>query len=454
VDVIEAGSPVISEDELESVRRIAREGLSADVCAFSRMKKEDVDAVLKAEATMVHLVIPSSKLHMEKKLKMSEEQVLANAIQLVEYSKENGLKVEVGLEDASRADMNFLLRLGKALREAGAERICYCDTVGIMTPERIRGVFEKLRVLEMPLSVHCHNDFGLATINSIEALKSGATEVHTTVNSLGERCGNASFEEVVMVLEELYGLRTKVKVEKLYELSTKVSRLTGIPIPPNKPVVGKNAFTHESGIHVDGLLKDPRTYEPYPPEKIGRERTIVVGKHAGRKAIEAILRENGIELEEESLKRLYQEFKRMASRGKQIYLSDLISFAESLTEEKSRRNLRLEELTVVSGNRITPTATVKLRMNGDEMMIASTGVGPVDAAIKAIEKAIKDTKVELEEYHVDAITGGTDAFVDVTVRLRKEEKSVFSTATGKDIVLASVEAFLEGLNKLIHQEGS
>ncbi|MDI3502998.1 MAG: (R)-citramalate synthase [Archaeoglobi archaeon] len=454
MDVIEAGTPVNSEEELESVRKIAREGLNAEVCAFSRMRREDIDAAVASEADAVHLVIPASELHIRKKLRMTPEELLTAAQEITEYARDSGLRVEAGFEDASRAEMEFLLELGKTVAESGAERICYCDTVGVATPEKIREDFESLLYLNTPLSIHCHNDFGLATINSIEALKSGATEVHTTVNGLGERCGNAPFEEVVMVLEELYGVKTGIKVEMLYELSKKVSRITGVSIPPNKAVVGKNAFTHESGIHVDGLLKDPRTYEPYPPERVGRERSIVIGKHAGRRALEAILRENGIELSEEQLQKVYQEFRRTAAKGGQMYLSDLLSLAESLTGKKSERELRLEELTVVCGNRITPTATVRLRINGDEVMVASTGVGPVDAAIKAIERGVRNAKVELEEYHVDAITGGTDAFVDVTVKLRKGERTVLSSAAGKDIVLASVEAFLEGLNRLVSRGGS
>lgn len=418
------------------------------------MRKEDIDAVAASEADIVHLVIPSSELHIKKKLRMTEEELLMNAGEIVEYARESGLRVEVGFEDASRSNIEFLLELGRTVTENGAERICYCDTVGIATPEKIREDFEALLYLNVPLSVHCHNDFGLATINSIEALKSGATEVHTTVNGLGERCGNASFEEVVMILEELYGVRTGIKVEMLNELSTRVSRITGVSIPPNKAIVGKNAFTHESGIHVDGLLKDPRTYEPYPPERVGRERNIIIGKHTGRRALEVILKENGMELDDEQLQRVYQEFRRIAARGRQIYLSDLLSLAESLTGKKSEMELKLEELTVVCGNRITPTATVRLRINGDEMMVASTGVGPVDAAINAIERSVRDAKVELEEYHVDAITGGTDAFVDVTIRLRKGDRTILSNATGKDIVLASVEAFLEGLNRLVSRGGS
>jgi D-citramalate synthase len=445
---------VISEEELKSIKRIVREGLRADICAFSRMKKDDINAVLSSEADIVHLVVPSSRLHMEKKLRASEEEVLYSAEELVEYARENGLKVEVGLEDASRAHLSFLLKLMRTVKNAKAERVCYCDTVGIMTPERIRELFSKLREVGIPLSIHCHNDFGLAVINSVEALKSGATEVHTTVNGLGERCGNASFEEIVMILEELYGIETNVKKEKLYELSMKVSRLIGISVPLNKPVVGKNAFTHESGIHVDGLLKDPRTYEPYPPEKIGRKRTIAIGKHAGRRALNALLIENGMELSEEQFERVYREVKSLTSRGRHVSLDDLLSLAESLTGRRAERDVKLEELTVISGNKITPTATVRLRINGDEMMSASTGVGPVDAAIKAIRDAIINANVELEEYHVDAITGGTDAFVDVSVKLRRDHKSVFSSATGKDIVLTSVEAFLEGLNKLISEGGS
>jgi D-citramalate synthase len=298
--------------------------------------------------------------------------------------------------------------------------------------------------------VHCHDDFGLATANSIAALRAGATQVHVTVNGLGERAGNASLEELLMSLESLYGYKTRLKTTELYPLSRLVSRLTGVPVAQNKPIVGENAFTHESGIHTHGLLADTRTYEPITPEMVGRERRIVLGKHAGRASVNLALKELGLEATDEQLSDILKRIKELGDKGKRVTDADLQAITDAVLEVNREARIRLQELTVVSGNIVTPTSSIKLSVDNQEVVEAGIGLGPVDAAINALRKAIgKLADITLEEYHVDAITGGTDALVEVWVKLSRGEHVITARGARADIIIASVEAVVEGVNRLL-----
>ncbi|NPB02368.1 MAG: 2-isopropylmalate synthase [Methanopyri archaeon] len=454
VDVIEAGFAAASEGEREAIRRIAAE-VDAEVCSMTRMVESDVDAALEADADSVHVVVPTSEVHVRKKLNMKPEEVPERAAEVIEYARDHGLVVEMSSEDGTRTDLDYLLEVFDACVEAGAERVGYNDTVGVMAPEAMYLAVSRLvdGLDGVVLSVHCHDDLGMATANSVAAVRAGAEQVHVTVNGIGERAGNAALEEVVVVLEELYGVDTGIEMERLPEVSKLVERLTGVRVPPNKAIVGENAFTHESGIHADGLLKDERTYEPIPPEKVGRERRFVLGKHAGTSVIRKKLEEMGIEVDEEQLVEIFKRVKRLGDRGKRVTEADLRAIAEDVLGRPSERFIDVEDFTTVTGKRTIPTASVIVELDGSRREAASTGVGPVDATIKALERALRDQGLEFElvEYRAEALTGGTDAITHVDVKLRDPETGevVHSGSTREDIVVASLEAFVDGINALL-----
>lgn len=452
VDAIEAGFAAASKGELEAIKLITKEKLKADVFSFARGLKSDIDAIIESDANAVFLVIPASDLHLKSKLGKTRNEILQITEECIQYAKDHGLKVEFGPEDATRSDNAFLKELIATSVNAGADIIAPCDTVGILTPEKAYAFFEDLtkEFPNVPFSVHCHDDFGMAVANSIAALRAGVKEVHATINGLGERAGNAALEEIVVTLKLLYNVDTSIKLDLLYETSMFVSRLTGVPVQPNKAVVGENAFAHESGIHTHAILKEPLTYEPIPPELVGRARRLVVGKHAGSKGIKAVLNEMGIHPDEEQLKDVFLKVKMLGDKGKKVTDTDLRAIAESIMGLPKQRPFKLEELTVVTGNKVTPTASVKLKVRGKTVMGAATGVGPVDAAINAVRKAISAVEpVRLDEYHVKSITGGTNAVVEVAVRLSKGDKTAAALGIHGDIVMASIEAMLSGMNFLL-----
>jgi D-citramalate synthase len=455
ISVIEAGSAITSEGERESIKAVANAGLNAEICSYCRIVKTDVDHALDCNVDSIHLVSPVSDLHIRTKIKKDRETVRQIAVEITEYAKDHGLIVELSGEDASRADLEFLKALYADCIDAGADRLCFCDTVGLLVPERTAEIFRDLSTsLKAPLSIHCHNDFGLATANTVAALAAGAKQAHVTINGLGERAGNASLEEVVMALEWLYKHDTGIKHENIYRISRLVSRLTGVPVSPNKALVGGNAFTHEAGIHVHGLLADKATYEPMSPEYIGRQRQIVLGKHAGRSSITLALKEMGLEADEAQTEEIFNRVKQMGDQGKHITDADLQTIAEIVLDIYKEPLVKLEEFTIVSGNRVTPTASIRLRVKDKEIVQAGIGNGPVDAAINAIRRAVSACAedIVLEEYHVDSITGGTDALVEVRVKLSKEGKSITASGARTDIIMASVEAVMNGMNRLIRVE--
>jgi D-citramalate synthase len=453
VNVIEAGFAAASEGELEAIKAIANAGFKAEICSMTRGVIKDVDSALKSDAQSIHLVIPTSDLHIKYKLKKKREDVLKITADCVQYAKDHGLIVELSAEDATRSDFEFLEKMFKTGISAGADRICVCDTVGVLTPDRSYDLFSKLRKTfqDLPISVHCHDDFGMAVANSLSAIRAGANQVHVTVNGLGERAGNAALEEVVVALRSLYGVKLPLKLRMLWGLSRLVCRLTGVYTPPNKAIVGENAFTHEAGIHTHGILAHPMTYEPISPEMVGVKRRLAVGKHAGRHGIKVALEEMGVRPSEEQLDEICRRVKEIGDKGKTVTDADLQAIAEAVIGLPKSRPIRLEELTVVTGNKVTPTASVRLKFNEKVVSGAATGVGPVDAAMKAIlGGALAGVEpIELEEYKVKAITGGTDAVVEVSVRLRRGDRVATAVSAREDIVMASVDAMLSGINVLM-----
>lgn len=450
VDVIEAGSAITSEGERKGIKTVVSEGLSAEICSFARAVKGDIDAALECGVDSVHLVVPTSDLHIEHKLRKTREEVKKFAVESTEYAVDHGLTVELSAEDSTRSDFQFLKQVFQEGIDAGAKRICACDTVGMLTPERSYDFYGKLQKLGVPLSVHCHNDFGLAVANSLSGLRAGASQAHVTVNGIGERAGNASLEELVVALYSLYNVDTRINIGMLYEVSRMVARITGIFLQPNKAIVGENAFAHESGIHADGVMKKAETYEPITPELVGHKRRFVMGKHVGSHIIKKRIQEMGLRVDDARFDQIFSRIKALGDMGKRVTDVDLQAIAEDEMGILPEKPVELEEVTIVSGNKVIPTASVKLKINNMDKLEAGVGVGPVDAALVAIRKSIKDVvDIQLEEYHVDAITGGTDALIDVVVKLKSGDYIVSARSTQPDIIMASVEAFLSGINKIL-----
>lgn len=453
VNVIEAGSAITSKDEQKSIKTITENNLNAEICSFARPVKVDIDAALDCDVDSIHLVIPSSDLHIEYKLRKTREQVEKMAVEATEYAKSHGLIVELSTEDATRTKMENLKHLYDLTISAGADRICACDTVGILTPERSYNFYKELSTFNVPLSVHCHNDFGLAVANTLEGLRGGASQAHVTVNGLGERAGNASLEELIMTIESLYDVKTGLNTRLFYEISQLVERISGVTLQSNKAIVGQNAFAHESGIHSDGVLKKTETYEPIKPEIVGHRRRFVLGKHVGKHMISEKLKETNQEVTDDELNRIFERIKALSDMGKTVTDVDLQAITDDILHINPEDSLVLEEYTTVSGNSITPTASVRVTLNNREIITAGVGVGPVDAALAAIRKSISDVaNITLEEYHVDAITGGPDALIDVVVKLKNGNNVVTARSTQPDVVLASVEAYFKGVNKLLTDE--
>src|SRR3990170_8573638 len=361
VDVIEAGFAAVSEGEMEAVRLIAEQGFRAEICSAARGTKGDIDAVAKSGADSIHLIIPVSDLHIEAKLKKTREQMLQITRDTVKYAKDCGLIVELSAEDATRADVAFLKKMFTTGIETGADRVVACDTVGVLTPERAYELFADLRKsLTIPVvSVHCHNDFGMAVANTIAALRAGANQFHATINGLGERAGNASLEEIVVSLMSLYKQKLGIKTQQLYGIAQLVSRLTGIYVQPNKAIVGENAFTHESGIHTQGMLANPSTYEPIAPELVGGSRRLAPGKHSGSAGIKAALAGMGLQPSEEQLKEIFLRVKTIGDKGKTVTDADLLAIAENVLGLSKEKSILLQEITVVSGNTVTATASAR-----------------------------------------------------------------------------------------------
>jgi D-citramalate synthase len=452
VDVIEAGSAAASDGEREAIRLIVDAGLRAEICTFARALPGDIDYAADCGVDSIHLVVPVSDLHIAKKMRKTRPEVVTMALDAVKYAKSRGLIVEFSGEDASRADQEFLRSLFSSGIEHGADRLCFCDTVGLLTPEKAAAFIPPLAGIA-PLSIHCHDDLGFAVTNTMAALKAGASCAHVTVNGLGERAGNTPFEEIVMALEVLYEYPTRIRKEQLYQLSSLVSRCTGVPLGVNKAIVGEMAFTHESGIHAHGVIREPSTYESVRPEQVGRKRRIVLGKHSGSASVEAALHEMNYNADENQLREIVKRIKQLGDSGKRVTDADLMAVADAVLAIECKPIIRMRQFTAVSGSNMIPTASVTLTVNGQEMTGAATGDGPVDAAMEVLRKCVGDVAdIRLEEYHVDAISGGTDALVEVTVRLSKDGKIITSRGARTDIIMASVEAMIAGMNRLLRDK--
>lgn len=451
VDIIEAGSAITSEGERNAIKLVSNAGLDAEICSLVRTVRADIDMALACDVDSVHMIVPTSDIHLKYKLKKTRQEVKEMALNMAQYALDHGLIVEFSSEDASRTEKAFLLDLLSAAVRLGVQRVCACDTVGVLTPEKSRELFSDLaKKLKVPVAAHCHNDFGMATANTVAAVIGGASEIHVTINGLGERGGNAALEEVVLALSKFYGINTGVKLNQLYKVSNLVERITGMPVSPTKPVVGENAFTHGAGIHTHGVLAHPSTYEPIPPETVGQHRKLVFGKLSGSHAIESELKRMGLKPTKKQIEEIFAQMKLLGDRGKMVTDTELRAIVDAVIGREFKETVKLEELTVVSGNRVTPTSSIKIKLGDKEFIESGIGIGPVDAAMNAISKAVEGiSKISLQEYHVDAISGGTDAVVSVVVKLTDGRRIVTARGTNGDIIMASVQAMLNGVNRLL-----
>ena len=456
VDVIEAGFPVISEGESKAVKMIVTEGLSAEICGLARTSRQDIDAAVDAGLNYIHTFIATSDIHLKYKLKMTREQALEKAIDAVQYGKSRGLQVEFSAEDATRTDRTFLKHVFSEVAKAGADRVDIPDTVGYSTPEYFAEITrDTVEATKLPVSVHCHNDFGLAVANALSGIKAGAQCAHVTINGIGERAGNAALEEFVMALKCLpfdKTYETGIKSELLYETSRFISKTVGIIVQPNKAIVGNNAFGHESGIHTHGVLSNPLTYEPISPELVGRKRWLQVGKHAGIHGMNAMLADYGVKPTEEQSKQILEKVKTLGDAGKQITDVELLSIASDVLGEKElKRIVQLTGFSVSTGIGTMPYAFVKLNIDGKDHIGTDYGVGPVDAALNAIQKITgKISEIKIKDYGLASISGGSSALCEVTVKVEDAlGNKVSSKSVGEDIVTTSVKAVIDAINRIM-----
>jgi 2-isopropylmalate synthase len=458
VDVVEAGFPISSDGDKLAVRAIANEGLCLDVCGLARVLQKDLDACLDTGVDMIHTFVSTSEIQRIHTIKKSKEEVLSMAVDAVQYIKDHGVKCMFSAMDATRTELDYLIQVYKAVEETGCDIINIPDTVGIMSPSRMyQLVSEVSKNIKIPIDVHCHNDFGIAVANSLMAVEAGASQIQVTVNGIGERAGNANLAEVVMCLQSIYGAKTNIKTEYLLETSKMVEKYTGIHLPPNTPIVGENAFAHESGIHTHGVLTKADTFEPgiMTPEMVGHKRRIVLGKHAGKHAVKKSLEEAGIQTTEEQLDEIVKRIKAIADKGKRICDADLHAVASDvLGRNLGSETIKLKELSVMTSNLTTPTAVVRAIVGDEETVASNIGTGPVDAAVKAVEQMIAGyTKVKIRDFRIEAITGGADALAEVTIGVEDGEgRMVTAHAASTDIVTASVDALITAINILLDKK--
>ncbi|MES0326638.1 MAG: 2-isopropylmalate synthase [Gammaproteobacteria bacterium] len=465
VDVIEAGFPIASQGDFESVQAVASVIKDSTVCGLARALEKDIaragEALKSAESSRIHTFIATSPIHMEKKLRMSPEQVLEQAVRSVKQARGLTDDVEFSPEDAGRSELDFLCRIIEAVIDAGATTINIPDTVGYNIPHQfgdlIKNLLERIPNADKAIfSVHCHNDLGLAVGNSLAAVLNGARQVECTINGLGERAGNASLEEVVMAVrtrQDIFTCDTTLDTTQIMTCSRMVSSITGFPVQPNKAIVGANAFAHESGIHQDGVLKNRETYEIMRAQDVGwAANRMVMGKHSGRNAFKTRMKELNIDFaSEQELNETFSRFKDLADKKHEIFDEDLQALVAASNLSAENENFKLVSLKVCSETGEIPNASLVLSVDEKEVAAKSDGSGPVDAVFRAIESVV-NSETELQLYSVNAITSGTDAQGEVTVRLEKGGRIVSGQGADTDIVIASAKAYINALNKLTRND--
>ncbi len=460
VDVIEAGFPIASEGDFEAVKRVAQTIKGPEIAGLCRANFKDIDRGWEAlqyagDKGRIHTFIATSDIHMKYKLQMEPTKVLETAVKAVKRARSYTANVEFSCEDAVRTDLKFLAEVVGAVIDAGACVVNIPDTVGYTIPFEYFNIIRYLKenvpnIEKAILSVHCHNDLGLSVANSIAAVQAGAEQVECTINGIGERAGNCSLEEFVMILRtrhDILPFKTNIVTEQITPASRLLSTVTGMVVQPNKAIVGANAFAHEAGIHQHGVMMEKSTYEIMTPESVGlKENALVLGKHSGRHAFKKRLEELGHELEDEMLNKAFERFKNLADLKKDIFDEDL----DAIVADEVMRipdKYRLSHITVTCGSFAVATATVQMEIDGEPVRTAELGDGPVDATLKAIKKLTKN-KAKLLQYIVEGITGGTDAQGEVTVRLSEGNRTVIGRGSSTDIIEASAKAYINALNRL------
>jgi len=463
VDIIEAGFAAASPGDLDAISEVSKQVKGPIIASLARAVKGDIEAAAKAlenaERKRIHTFIATSPIHVEKKLKMSYDAVIDAAVDAVKLARNYSDDVEFSAEDATRSEWDYLCKIFEKTIDAGATTINIPDTVGYTTPQEYYELIKYLmnnipNIDKAVVSVHCHNDLGMAVANSLSAVLAGANQVECTINGLGERAGNASLEEIVMAIrtrKDFYkGCYTTINTKEIYKTSRLVSKLTGIRVQRNKAIVGKNAFAHEAGIHQDGVIKEKRTYEIMKPEDVGIDTSkLVLGKHSGKHGLEERLKEMGYALTKEQINEIFEEFKKLADKKKEIYDEDI----RALVDEKFKLTPQVYELVslqVVAGNAASPTATIKLIKNQEEFEDAAMGDGPVDATFRALER-ITFVKGKLMNYDIQALTEGKDALGEVNVKVYFPDidMAVLGRGASTDVIEASARAYLDAINKAL-----
>jgi isopropylmalate/homocitrate/citramalate synthase len=476
IDVIEAGFPVTSKGDFEACRDISKLGLDSEVMGLARMAKLDIDKVIEADMDSIHLFMATSDIHLKSKLQMSRDEVIDEINKWVSYAKEHYSTVLFSAEDATRSDLDFLIKANLNAIESGATRINIPDTVGTISPKAygymVNNVYKAIPK-DIRIAVHCHNDFGLAVANTIAGFENGASEAQTTIMGLGERAGNASFEETAMSLYALYQLPMNIITQKIFPTAKLIESYCGgkVKIGRLSPLIGQNAFAHEAGIHAHAMIKNARTYEPITPQLIGISRSdsvidilkqsIKFGKHSGGHALKAKLEDLGILTNDQQYGNIMNHIKEFGDKGHEVSEEDFLAIVKDVMGEipEEEQFVILEELTVLTGS-ITPTSTVRLKIrNGDfiEKVASSVGVGPVDASVNAIVKCFKPmSNIKLLNFQLDAITGGTEALGHVSVEILDIESNIIvkASATHEDIVMCSVLALVKGLNLIVKKKSA
>jgi 2-isopropylmalate synthase len=460
VDVIEAGFPIASPDDFKAVSIISKQIKKSVICGLARCLKADIEAahnsIKKAKYPRIHLFLATSKIHMRYKFRKPEEEILDLAKKSIRLAKGFCDDIEFSPEDATRSERDFLFQVIESAIAEGARTINIPDTVGYSYPQEVHSLITDIlnnvpNINKAIISIHCHNDLGMAVANSLSAVLSGARQVHCTINGIGERAGNASLEEIVMAIktrkDAFSDLYTDINTKNIYNLSRLVSSATGFIVPPNKAIVGKNAFRHEAGIHQDAVIKKRITYEIMNPQDVGMVASqLVLGKHSGRHALSKRLKDLGFTLNEKKINEIFLKFKQLADKKKEVFDDDLIALIEEEAMEK-RKIYELVSIRVSTGTDIIPEATVKIKYKKKIHEAKSSGDGPVDACFKAIDK-ITGVKGELQDYRIEAVTKGKDALGDVSLKLKAKGKVVNAHGSSTDIIEASVRAYINALNKI------
>ncbi|MBF0619728.1 MAG: 2-isopropylmalate synthase [Candidatus Omnitrophica bacterium] len=458
VDIIEAGFPVISKGDFDSVNIVAKKIRNSTIAGLARSVKKDIDAAAEAlkpaKRGRIHVFLATSKIHIEHKLKKSPDEIVQMAVDAVKYARNFCDDVEFSPEDASRSEKQFLYRVLEQVIKAGARTVNIPDTVGYAVPEQYGKLIFDIKnnvpnINKAIISVHCHDDLGMSVANSLAAVKNGARQVECTINGIGERAGNASMEEIVMALrtrQDYFGCSTGIKTAEICRTSRLVSKYTGFAVAPNKAIVGGNAFRHESGIHQDGVLKEPTTYEIMRPEDVGFTGLgLVLGKHSGRAALKSRLKELGIELNDQELVKAFERFKDLSDKKKEVFDEDLIAIVEAEVQEV-KETWALESLVVTSGTKIKPKVEIKLKSAGKVHVKSATGDGPIDACYMAVD-AITELKGKLINYGIQSVTQGQDAQGEVRVSVNFDGNKVTGIGASTDVIEASVKAYLNAVNK-------